>query len=88
MAAGVKKLTIGAEHAAEQAVGYLADPQARGDYCSEGGSALMFWLATPRSRTYFGLGEWVSRAKLTALLNGQHPVDAACRTGAPGSRRP
>jgi conjugative relaxase-like TrwC/TraI family protein len=75
MAAGVKKLTIGGEHTAEQAVGYLADPQARGDYYSEGGAALMFWLATPRSRTYFGLGEWVSRAKLTALLNGLHPVD-------------
>ena len=75
MAAGVKKLTIGGEHTAEQAVHYLTDPQARGDYCSEGGAALMFWLATPRSQTYFGLGEWVSRAKLTALLNGQHPVD-------------
>ena len=75
MAAGVKKLTIGGEHTAEQAVGYLADPQARGDYYSEGGAAVMFWLATPMSRTYFGLGETVRRATLTALLNGQHPVD-------------
>jgi len=76
MAAGLKKLTIGGEYTAEQAVSYLADPQARGDYYSEGGAALMFWLATPRSRTYFGLSETVRRAALTALLNGQHPVDS------------
>jgi conjugative relaxase-like TrwC/TraI family protein len=75
MAAGVKKLLIGGDHTAEQAVGYLADPQARGDYYSERGAAVMFWLATDRARTYFGLGDHVRRATLTALLNGQHPVD-------------
>ncbi len=75
VAAGIKKLVIGGDYSAEQAVGYLADPQAGGDYYTEGGSARMFWLALDRAQTYFALGEDVSRVKLAALLNGQHPAD-------------
>jgi len=54
-------------------VRYLADPQARGDYYTEGGS-FMRWLATPRSATFLGLGDRVSRATLGLLLSGLHPV--------------
>lgn len=73
MAAGFKKLVIGGEFTAEQAVRYLADPQARGDYYTEGGT-FMRWLATPRSATFFGLGDEVSKAMLGMLLSGLHPV--------------
>jgi TrwC relaxase len=75
MALGWKKLKIGEQHGtAEQAVSYLADAQARGDYYTERGS-FMRWLATPRARTFFGLGDQVSRVTLAALLSGKHPVD-------------
>jgi conjugative relaxase-like TrwC/TraI family protein len=74
MAAGWKKLKVGEGHSAEAAVSYLADPQARGDYYTEGG-AFMRWLATPRARTHLALGDSVSRVTLAALLSGRHPVD-------------
>jgi hypothetical protein len=73
----VKKLTMGGEQTAEQVVGYLADPQATGDYYSEAGRAFMRWLATPRSRTFFALGQpgtEVSRWKLTPLIEGRDPL--------------
>jgi hypothetical protein len=56
----------------------LADAQANGDYYTEGGSAVMPWLATDRARTFFGLGPrvgaQVSRGTMAALLNGRHPA--------------
>jgi conjugative relaxase-like TrwC/TraI family protein len=73
----IHKIKIGEGQSAEAAVAYLADAQANGDYYTEGGSAIMLWLATDRARTYFGLGPGggdVSRAKMAALLNGRHPT--------------
>src|SRR5262245_15269045 len=74
----IHKITIGDGQAAEAAVAYLADAQANGDYYTEGGSAVMLWLATDRARTFFGLGPrvgaQVSRATMAALLNGRHPA--------------
>ena len=57
-------------------MGYLSDPPARGDYYTEGGS-FMRWLATPRARTHFALGEGVSRTAMAALLSGRSPVDGS-----------
>src|SRR5215469_18587634 len=77
MALGWKKLKIGGAHGtAEQAVSYLTDPQARGDYYTEG-VGIMRWLATPRSRRLLGLRDQVSRLTLAMLLSGKHPVDGA-----------
>ncbi|TMC04598.1 MAG: hypothetical protein E6J41_24335 [Chloroflexi bacterium] len=74
----IKKLIMDASLTAEAVVSYMADAQPTGDYYTEGGSAVMMWLATERARTYFALGPEVgarvSRHAMASLLRGQHPV--------------
>ncbi len=70
----IHKIKIGDGQTAEAAVAYLADAQANGDYYSEGGSAVMLWLATDRAQRHFALGDRVSRVTMTSLLNGRHPL--------------
>lgn len=78
MATSVKKLTIDAKQTADQAVSYLLDAQAAGDYYTEDGQAFSRWLATDRVRTFFGLhkpGEGMpDRWTIADLLSGRHPV--------------
>jgi conjugative relaxase-like TrwC/TraI family protein len=74
MAATHKKLIFGGAQTAGQAVVYLADPQAAGDYYSESEHAFMRWVASPRAREVLGLNPQVELWKLERLLNGQHPI--------------
>jgi hypothetical protein len=77
----IKKLIMDESLTAEAVVSYMADAQPTGDYYTEGGSAVMMWLATERARTYFALGPQVgarvSRHAMASLLRGQHPVTGA-----------
>jgi conjugative relaxase-like TrwC/TraI family protein len=76
MAIGFKKFIVGGGENTESVIDYLADPQARGDYYSEGGQAVLRWLATPRLQRLFGLGGPVvlGRTRMRMLLEGRHPV--------------
>ena len=56
MAIGFKKFIVGGLEATDSVIDYLADPQARGDYYTEGGQAILRWLATPRLQRLFALG--------------------------------
>jgi conjugative relaxase-like TrwC/TraI family protein len=73
MAASHKKITIGAGQSAADAVAYLANPQATGDYYSESDHAFMRWIASDHARAVLGLDDRVALWKLERLLNGQHP---------------
>ncbi|TMC01259.1 MAG: hypothetical protein E6J41_33350, partial [Chloroflexi bacterium] len=74
----IKKLIIDDSLTAEAVVSYMMDAQPTGDYYTEGGSAVVMWLATERARTYFALGPEVgarvSRHAMASLLRGRHPV--------------
>jgi conjugative relaxase-like TrwC/TraI family protein len=76
MAIGFKKFIVGGAENTESVIDYLADPQARGDYYSEGGQAVLRWLATPRLQRLFGLGGplVLGRTRMRMLLEGRHPV--------------
>jgi conjugative relaxase-like TrwC/TraI family protein len=76
MAIGFKKFIVGSEQTADSVIDYLADPHARGDYYTEGGQAVMVWLATPRLQRLFGLGGPIvlGRTGMRMLLEGRHPV--------------
>lgn len=74
----IKKLIMDDSLTAEAVVAYMMDAQPTGDYYTEGGSAVVMWLATERARTYFALGPEVgarvSRHAMASLLRGRHPV--------------
>lgn len=78
MAASVHKLHVGGapgeEQPVEAIVAYLQDPQAAGDYYTEGGRAFMRWITTPRVRGLFALGESVRASDMASLLAGKDPV--------------
>ncbi|MBJ7610885.1 MAG: relaxase domain-containing protein, partial [Candidatus Dormibacteraeota bacterium] len=59
---------------AGEATAYLANPQATGDYYSEGDRAFMRWVATARAHSVLGLDRAVVLWKLERLLKGQHPI--------------
>src|SRR5262249_47163505 len=74
----IKKLIIDESLTSEAVVSYMMDAQPTGDYYTEGGSAVVMWLATEHARTYFALGPEVgarvSRHAMASLLRGHHPV--------------
>jgi conjugative relaxase-like TrwC/TraI family protein len=76
MAIGFKKFIVGGDEATDSVIDYLADPQARGDYYTEGGQAVLRWLATPRLQRLFALGGPIVLGKtaMRMLLEGRHPV--------------
>ncbi len=76
MAIGFKKFIVGGHEATDSVIDYLADPQARGDYYTEGGQAILRWLATPRLQRLFALGGPIvlGRTGIRMLLEGRHPV--------------
>ncbi len=60
----------------DSVIDYLADPQAGGDYYTEGGQAVLRWLATLRLQQLFALGGPIvlGRTGMRMLLEGGHPV--------------
>ena len=76
MAIGFKKFIVGRDETTESVIEYLVDPHARGDYYSEGGQAVLRWLATDRLQRLFALGGPVvqGRTAMRMLLEGRHPV--------------
>ncbi len=76
MAIGFKKFIVGGDETTDSVIDYLADPQARGDYYTEGGQAVLRWLATPRLQRMFALGGPIvlGRTGMRMLLEGRHPV--------------
>src|SRR5215813_8655653 len=89
MAIGFKKFIVGGDEATESVIEYLADPHARGDYYSEGGQAILRWLATERLQRLFALGGPIvlGRTAMRMLLEGRHPVtgEAIRRAGPNGT---
>jgi TrwC relaxase len=76
MAIGFKKFIIDAGETTDSVIDYLADPQARGDYYTEGDQAILRWLATARLQRLFALGGPIvlGRTPMRMLLEGRHPV--------------
>jgi conjugative relaxase-like TrwC/TraI family protein len=76
MAIGFKKFIVGGEETTDSVIDYLADPHARGDYYTEGGQAILRWLATDRLQRLFALGGPIvlGRTRMRMLLEGKHPV--------------
>src|SRR5215471_18257061 len=76
VAIGFKKFIVGGDEATDSVIDYLADPQARGDYYTEGGQAVLRWLSTPRLQRVLGLGGPLveGRTRMRMLLEGRHPV--------------